>query len=213
MTAAAPAFHEPPPYNPTPIDDLCNRFEGKIDPQTGAVALDWSLVYPPVQRKYREALVFCQLERAEFYATCGTRFYPSQTKLFLIGRRTPGPHAGEPNYPPLGLTVTKARAGESDHNFGIGLDSTRDGDLERRGLQPDWNLAHYEPLARAGQRVGLKSLYYDAEFREGPHLALDIEAKGLTRHLLRIEFEKRGLYDAKAGLADVFKLLDRYGPW
>lgn len=192
------------------VDELCNRF-----------AIDWTKIYPAVQRKYREALEICQREGAatgalapaDFYATCGTRSYQEQTALFLQGRRTPGPHAGGAHYPALGLTFTKARAGESDHNFGLALDSTRDGDLVRAGLQPDWNIAHYEILARAGKQVGLHSLYYDPEFREGPHLALDLEAKGLTRHLVRVEFERRGLYDPKAGLADVFAYLDRFGPW
>jgi hypothetical protein len=211
MTDAAASA--PPAYTATPVDELCNRFVGKINPDTGEVGVDWNLVYPPMQRKYREALLFCQLEQAEFYATCGTRSYGGQTKLFLKGRRTPGPHAGEVNYPALGLSVTKARAGESSHNFGIAIDSTRDGDLHRIGLQPDFNIAHYEVLARAGKRVGLHSLFYDPEFREGPHLELDLEAKGLTRNLLRIEFEKRGLFDTKAGLADVFLFLDRFGPW
>lgn len=196
----------------TSIDELCNRFAGP-DPKTGVVVLDWDLIYPPVQRLYRQALEACQAEGAEFYATCGTRTYKQQTALYLQGRNTPGPRAGEPNYPKLGLTVTRARAGESDHNFGIAIDSTRDSDLSRRGLQPDWNIEHYEPLARAAVKCGLTALFYSATFREGPHVALNIEAKGLTRHLLRREFEKRGLYDQRLGLKDVFAYLDSYGPW
>ncbi len=193
-----------------PVDELCSRFAGP------GKAVDWSLIYPPVQALYRKTLDACQndpLGRADYYATCGTRTYQQQTTLFLQGRYTPGPHAGEAHYPALGLTVTKARPGESAHNFGIAIDSTRDSDLTRAGLQPDWKLEDYEPLARHAQKNGLKSLYYDASFREGPHCQLDIESRGLTLRLLRIEFERRGLFDLKAGLADVWALLDRHGPY
>lgn len=189
------------------VDELCGRFAGP------GKDVDYAILYPPLVRKYRQGLAFCLAENAHFYATCGTRSYPRQMVEFLKGRKTPGPHAGEPNYPALGLTVTKARPGESDHNFGVAIDSTRDGDLKRAGLQPDWDLKDYEPLARNMKRVGLVSLFYSAEFREGPHVALDYESRGLTRHLLRAEFERRGNHDMRAGLEDVFALLDRHGPW
>ena len=191
----------------TTVDELCNRFAG------AGKAVDWSLIYPPFQRLYRQALSACLMEGSEFYATCGTRTYPQQVELFLKGRKTPGPHAGESNYPALGLTVTKARPGESYHNFGIAIDSTRDGDLTRPGLQPDWNIEHYEPLARNAKKVGLHSLFYSSEFREGPHVELDLDSRGLTRNILRLEFERRGFSDPKAGLADAWSLLDRHGPW
>jgi hypothetical protein len=189
------------------VDDLCNRFAGP------GKDVDWSLVYEPMQRRYREGLAFCLAEGVHAYATCGTRTYQRQMTDYLKGRKTPGPHAGEPNYPALGLRVTRARPGESDHNFGIAIDSTLDKDLAKAGLQPDWEIAHYEPYARNMQRVGLKSLFYSAKFREGPHVALDIEGRGLSRHILRTTFEKRGLRDLRTGLADVWALLDRHGPW
>lgn len=203
MTAPAPVS----PANMITVDELCNRFAGP------GRDVAWDRIYPPFARRYREALAFCVAEGAHFYATCGTRTYAQQTALFLKGWKTPGPHAGEPNYPPLGLRVTRARAGESDHNFGIAIDSTRDKDLDKAGLQPDWNIENYEPLARNAKRVGLVSLFYSAKFREGPHVALDLESKGLNRRLLRVEFERRGLFDVQAGLADVWRFLDRHGPW
>ncbi len=192
------------------VEDLVNRFAGP------GKDLSWDLVYPPVQVLYRRAVEAAQkdpLGRADYYATCGTRTYQQQMALYLQGRNTPGPHAGEAHYPALGLTVTKARPGESEHNFGIAIDSTRDSDISRLGLQPDWKLEDYEPLARHAKKQGLKSLYYSAEFREGPHISLDLESRGLTVRLLRLEFERRGFFDPKGGLADVFTLLDRHGPW
>lgn len=189
------------------VDDLCNRFAGP------GKDVDWSLIYPPVQRLWRQGAQFCLAEGSHVYATCGTRSYDRQAIEFMKGRKSAGPYAGEPNYPPLGLTVTRARAGESDHNFGIALDGTADKDLDKPGLQPDWDIKHYEPYARNMQRVGLKALYYSPTFREGPHVALDIESRGLSRRLLRVEFEKRGKLDLRAGLADVWALLDHHGPW
>lgn len=187
----------------TPTDELVGRFIGG----------KWEFVYPPVQRKYRQAIDGAAHEGHEFYATCGTRTYSEQMTLFLQGRKTPGPHAGEEHYPALGLTVTKARPGESLHNLGLAIDSTLDADLSRVGLQPDWNIEHYEPLARNAKAVGLHSLFYEPSFREGPHVELDIAKYALTKNLLRIEFEKRGLRDLRAGLADVWRLLDRCGEW
>ncbi len=199
-----------------PVEELCNRFAGP------GKDLSWDLVYPPVQVLYRRAVEAAAndpstrtstAQGAHYYATCGTRTYQQQMALYLQGRNTPGPHAGEAHYPALGLTVTKARPGESEHNFGIAIDSTRDNDLSRAGLQPDWKLEDYEPLARHAKKNKLKSLFYSADFREGPHLSLPIEERGLTLRLLRIEFERRGFYDQRAGLADVWALLDRHGPW
>ncbi len=189
------------------VDELCNRFAGP------GKAVQWDLVYPPVQALYRAALAECKKEGADYYATCGTRTYQQQTALYLQGRNTPGPHAGEEHYPEKGLTVTKSRPGESAHNFGIAVDSTRDADLTRAGLQPDWKLEDYEILARHAKKQGLHSLFYSAEFREGPHCELDLESRGLTKRLLRMEFERRGFHDLKAGLADAWALLDRHGPW
>lgn len=204
MAAAAPLTV------PVTVDELCGRF---AVPRKPDAMLDWSLVYPPLQAKYRVGLEACLKEGAHYYATCGTRTYKQQMDLYLQGRKTPGPHAGEANYPVLGLCVTKARPGQSDHNFGIALDSTRDSDTARAGLQPDYNIAHYEPLARNMKRVGLVPLFYSAEFREGPHVALDIESRGISRRVLQLEFERRGLSNLKNGLLDVWSFLDRHGPW
>lgn len=46
----------------------------------------------------------------------GVRSNADQLRLYAQGRTTPGPHAGEPGYPPLGMTVTKASTvGNSAH--------------------------------------------------------------------------------------------------
>ncbi len=189
------------------VDELCNRFAGP------GKDVNYALIYPPVQVLYRKTLAACRAENADFYATCGTRTYKQQINLYLQGRTLPGPHAGEAHYPALGLTVTKARPGESAHNFGIAIDSTRDLDLSRLGLQPDWKIDDYEILARNAKKNGLTALFYDPVLRDGPHINLDIESRGLTLRLLRLEFERRGLLDLRLGLQDVFNLLDAHGPW
>ena len=39
----------------------------------------------------------------------GVRTLPGVLEKYAQGRTTPGPHAGEPGYPPLGLTITNVR--------------------------------------------------------------------------------------------------------
>lgn len=183
----------------TPVNELCGRFLKEPD---------WALIYPPVVRLYRMAVEGAAQEGCEVYAVCGTRWYAEQTTDFLKGRETPGPNATAKR--PLGDTVTGARAGESGHNFGICLDGSRDKALGRRGLQPDEDASHYEPYIRHARRVGLAAVPRPGD---AGHVGLNLDAKGVTLRMLRLEFEKRGFFDPKAGLAAVWALLERYGPW
>lgn len=50
----------------------------------------------------------------------GVRFDEEQYRLWCKGRTTPGPHAGEPNHPVLGHTVTDAKtSAETAHGIGV----------------------------------------------------------------------------------------------
>lgn len=53
----------------------------------------------------------------------GVRSGADQARLYAQGRTTPGPHAGEAGYPPLGQTVTNAAtAANSAHGHAAALD-------------------------------------------------------------------------------------------
>jgi len=57
----------------------------------------------------------------------GLRTWEEQDALYRQGRLTPG------------KVVTRARGGESWHNFGMAADAAIDADPTRPGLQPLWN--------------------------------------------------------------------------
>lgn len=172
--------------------------------------IDPSKVYGPLMRAYMRVLTDCASEGAIFYATSGLRTAKEQAELYEQGRTTPGPHAGEPNYGRLGLSVTNARAWQSAHNYGLAIDSTRDGDLDRRGLQPDWNLEHYEVLGRNAKKHGLDAAFYWNTMREGPHVQVDLARFGLSlKHLFVLQQKYRGRQEDV--VAAVWTLLDDRG--
>ena len=171
--------------------------------------IDTRRIYPAFLRKHREVTGACAWELAYFIATSGFRSPDEQTTLYLKGRETPGVNPRPER--PLGDTVTNARAFSSLHQFGLAIDATRDAALDRAGLQPDWRIEEYEPLARNAKRIGLKSLFWSETFREGPHVELDIASRGLTLATLKREY-LRGR-DTGDSLNRVWRMLDDRGPW
>lgn len=176
----------------TPIDTLL-KF---IDP---------AKVYPPLLAKYRAVLDECAREGAEYYATCGYRSPDQQTSEYLKGREIPGPNATPTK--PLGDTVTRARAYGSFHQYGIAIDSTRDGNAARAGLQPSWKAEDYAVLARVAGKHGLRSL--GPSIGDWPHVELPIENHGLTLNVLRVAMKAAPTPDA--GLKRVWAMLDERG--
>lgn len=70
---------------------------------------------------------------------CGTRTYAEQDALFAQGRSKPG------------AIVTRARAGQSLHNFGVSFDVALFRGPAYLGEDP-----HYAELGKIGQSVGLE---------------------------------------------------------
>jgi peptidoglycan LD-endopeptidase CwlK len=90
----------PPPTAPAPFDDRTEKNLATLDPKA-----------QPIFR------TFISLARAEaakqgcdYIAISGNRTYAEQDALYAQGRTAPGP------------IVTKAKGGQSNHNFGIALD-------------------------------------------------------------------------------------------
>lgn len=145
-------------------------------------------IYPPLYATAQQVLADCRREGAEFYASSGFRTWAEQNALFDKGG------------------VTRARGGESLHNYGLALDFTRDQYVDRAGLQPDWNLDHYEVLARCAAKRGLEAAFYWPTFKEGPHVQVDIRSRGLSVRLLANVW-RRYKTDAEA-LRAVWDLMD-----
>lgn len=156
--------------------------------------VNWDLIYPPFMEKCFQLAATCREKGADYYAISGTRTFPEQAKLYFQGRTTPG------------KIVTNARPGQSAHNYGIAVDWCRDENAEKAGLQPAWDLTDYDVLAETAKAAGLDAARYWRTFREGPHVQLDLGAKGLTLAALKLAHDR-------GGMPAVWKLLDSKGPW
>lgn len=108
--------------------------------------------------------------------TQGLRTYPQQDALWAKGRTTPGvpcihndvtrPIGSCPQHP-LGLPVTKAKAGQSMHNFGLAVDGAPliNGVIDWNGKDEKWA----EILAKAPS-CGLAEGAQWRTFPDEPHL-------------------------------------------
>jgi peptidoglycan L-alanyl-D-glutamate endopeptidase CwlK len=156
--------------------------------------IDWSKIYPPLVEHFFELAAACRARGADFYAIAGYRTYAEQLALWSQGRMRPG------------KIVTNAGPGESLHNFGLAVDWCRDADMDRAGLQPDWNLKDYLVLAEEAEKLGLESALRWKNFKEGPHVQLRISSKSVQMSDLQREFKA-------GGLPAVWAFLDSKGPW
>ena len=102
-----------------------------------------------------------------YVATKGHRSYKEQDALYAIGRTT-----GK-----LGRYVTKAKGGQSFHQFYCAADFVLDASATP-GLQPDYEDAHFEVLAEEAVRAGLEAGYY-WKFKDTPHLQIPASKWGL----------------------------------
>jgi peptidoglycan L-alanyl-D-glutamate endopeptidase CwlK len=156
--------------------------------------VNFDLVYPPLVEQMFNLVGNLKDQGIHYFAISGYRSFAEQARLYFQGRTVRGP------------IVTNARPGQSAHNYGIAVDFCRDQYTDRDGLQPDWNLAAYEPLAREAEKLGLESALRWKSFKEAPHVQLNLAAKGLTLNQLR------DAHDA-GGLKEVWAYLDSKGPW
>lgn len=115
--------------------------------------------------------------------TSGTRTYEEQDELYAQGRTKPG------------AIVTNARAGYSNHNFGIAFDLT-----EFVSGQPVWESPRYAVVGALGKSLGLswggdwRSIQDEPHFELRPDWAEDLtETQMIT-----------GLRDRHARGVDVF---------
>jgi peptidoglycan L-alanyl-D-glutamate endopeptidase CwlK len=130
--------------------------------------IDTTKLYGPFLAKAQQLAANCEAAGALYIATSGLRTFAEQDALFAQGRTSQGP------------IVTNARAGESPHNSGIGVDFVRDIDMKTPGVQPSWKLDDYEALAREAEKVGLEAGAHWARFKDPPHIQLPVGKVGLT---------------------------------
>jgi hypothetical protein len=115
-----------------------------------------SAVHPKLAVKVRELFADLSALGFTYEVVQGLRTYAEQDKLFAQGRTAPGP------------VVTKARGGESNHNFGLAVDVCpyHNGKL-------DWNYrAGFLALDAAAEKAGLMWGGDWKKFLDLPHLEL-----------------------------------------
>jgi len=99
--------------------------------------------------------------------TSGRRTITEQDKLYAIGRTIKG--EGATTSMPMGRIVTKAKGGQSPHNFGLALDvcpiNPRDGSLWWNAPDDVWNVIH-----SVAEQKGYLDSGYDWKFYDRPHI-------------------------------------------
>lgn len=147
--------------------------------------LDTSVLWP------KFAADICRLLdlTSRHHGISGYRSVTEQNDLFAQGRTKPG------------NIVTKARGGESYHNFAVAIDFAFDTDTVSPGLQPGWNQADYLPLAEAAHSIpSLESGFY-WKFKDPGHIQINTARLGVTEKLLKSVWDR-------GGMVEVFVLLD-----
>lgn len=116
-------------------------------------------LHPVVASRARAMLDLCSLAGLAILVTQGVRTWEEQDVLFARGRTVP----------PIGASniVTKARGGQSYHNFGLAFDIIV---LDSMG-KTDWNTSHpgWKRAAEAGRSVGLEWGGDWKGFKDIPH--------------------------------------------
>lgn len=154
--------------------------------------IDLSQLYQPFVNKAQELINNCNALNKIYIATCGLRTYEEQAKIYAKGRTTGTP----------GKYLTKAKPGQSPHNFGIAIDFCLDNDPNKPGLQPNYDDKEYKLLADEAIKLGLDSGYY-WHFQDTPHIQWPIKSKGIT-------WDKLDFLYKNGGIIAVFSYFDTF---
>ena len=158
-------------------------------------------IYPPLMAKLTQLQANCQAKGVDYWLISGYRSWEEQDKLYALGRTAKNVDATPAK--PMGGIVTKAKGGQSYHNFGVAADFAPDKDKTRAGLQPDWDLKSYELLADEALKLGLDPGLYWKTFKDGPHVQLPLAKHGIKLSDLQ-KWWKKG------GTKEVWTQLDKY---
>lgn len=145
-----------------------------FDPRTEATL---ETLQPAAQATMRRLLAALSGQGWTVRATSGTRTYLEQATLYAQGRTAPG------------KIVTSARAGESNHNFGLAIDI---GVFTGSGVYLRGNTAQeikvYRELGAIGREVD--GIEWGGDFRSFPDLPHFQVATGLSTKEARGRFER-----------------------
>lgn len=159
--------------------------------------IDTSQLYPTFYLKLEQLAEACLARGVQYYAISGYRSWEEQDKLYAKGRDKKGKIVKKDE------VVTNAKGGQSNHNFSVAVDWCRDADMERSGLQPNWDKESYEILAEEAQKLGLDAGHF-WKFSDSPHIQLNLARNGLSFKDLKEAYLKN------EDIKDVWAFLDKY---
>jgi len=130
------------------------------------MTVDLTVLYPQFRTKALELQERCKALGCEYRITSGVRTFAEQDALYAIGRTTGT----------KGAFVTKARGGQSYHNFGVAVDFARivDG-------KADWHLAAYATLGAQAKALGLEWGGAWVSFVDVPHVQMPVKLADLQK--------------------------------
>jgi hypothetical protein len=136
-------------------------------------------LHPKVRDKAREFLNRAEDAGIKIRVTSGYRTYKEQDALYAKGRTTSG------------AIVTKAKAGQSSHNFGTAMDVVR---IENG--KAVWN-SGWEEIGKIGKSVGFDWGGEWVSFVDKPHFQMNF---GNTISQLRAKYDKGQITDGYVNL-------------
>jgi len=151
--------------------------------------MDLSSLYPPFRAKIELLVANCKARGCEYKVTSTLRTYEEQNKLYTLGRTIKNPDGAKPSKP-LGNIVTRAKGGQSYHNFGAAADL-----VQIVGGKCDWSPKAFAVLGEEAKRLGLE-WGGDWPSPDAPHVQLPVKLGFL-----------QAAY-SKGKLPEVFKYLD-----
>lgn len=98
-----------------------------------------SKLHPAIRERTEKFLAEALRKEIELRITFGMRTFAQQLALYNQGRTTPGP------------IVTKARPGESFHNYGLAIDV-----IPFVNNKPDWNTRLWSTISVLGKTQGFE---------------------------------------------------------
>lgn len=136
-------------------------------------------LYPPFRQKVEELLKNTAARGAVYKVTSAVRTFAEQDKLYAQGRTSPG------------KIITKAKGGQSYHNYGVAVDFAR-----IVNGKADWTPSAYKILGEEAKKLGLEwgGLW---RFLDLPHVQLPVKLSDLQKH-----------YNQHKSLQDVWSWLD-----
>ena len=119
----------------------------------GRLRIDLDRCYFPFVERAILVLAACRARGQDYFPTFGFRSFRQQEQLYQAWREAKGGKAAPP--------------GLSAHNYGLAWDLCADGDRDRGGLQPSWDLKRYKILGEETERLGL---VWGGRFGDSPHI-------------------------------------------